>query len=169
MIHRGHNDESRTSHLTSPGSQGHFSGEDGDLVSACGLDCQQCDLRLAPADAKAADRAVSWLKEMGWLAEGEGLPEARARGVSCDGCRAGSSGRWPAECWIRRCVEARNLSRCCDCRQFACHALLEWAEQNPRFGEAIDRLRADRRRALPGFPRQAGSPANAEMPARTRE
>jgi hypothetical protein len=113
------------------------------IIAACGLDCTACDLRLLPTDAAAADRVVGWFRKMGWLAAGEGLPQILERSMYCQGCRGDRSVHWSADCPILHCcVDERGHQFCSECDLFPCSRLTERAEQNTRYAQALDRLRA---------------------------
>jgi hypothetical protein len=108
---------------------------------------------------------VAWCREMGWLAEDEGLVEAMGHGLSCGGCGSVSPNPWSAECWIWQCcVEARHLTHCSECHEFACLGLLEWAAQSRRFSDALHRLRAMHTADPAAAATEAGEPPGIEDP-----
>ncbi len=113
------------------------------MMAACGLDCGTCEIRLAPADPAAATAVIDWFGRQGWLSEGEGMPEVIERKMYCTGCLGDRDTHWSADCWILACcVDRRGLSNCSECEVFACHRLVEWAEQNEGYSAALARLRA---------------------------
>ena len=112
-------------------------------MAVCGLDCAACDIRKVPTDAAAAQRVLEWFKSMGWLKEGEGVPEIIERGMYCCGCHGDRTVHWSADCWILQCcVDERGLTHCSECGVFPCDRLNEWASQNARYTEALNRLRS---------------------------
>jgi len=111
------------------------------LIAACGIDCTACPLRKADADAEAAGCLVGWFKGEGWLKEDEGVPELMQRGPYCRGCRGDRSVHWSPECWILQCcVDEKGLAFCYACEGFPCDRLVEWAAQNEKYTEALNRL-----------------------------
>ncbi len=111
------------------------------MIAVCGLDCGGCDIRLLPTDADAARRVIAWFKQMGWLAEDEGIAEVIERRMYCQGCRGDRSVHWSADCWILNCcVDDRQLESCHECDVFPCQRLAEWSQQNPGYTEALSRL-----------------------------
>ncbi|MFN2243353.1 MAG: DUF3795 domain-containing protein [Anaerolineae bacterium] len=113
------------------------------MTAACGLDCGSCEIRLAPTDPAAAKVVVSWFRQQGWLAAGEGMAQVMARKMYCTGCLGDRDTHWSADCWILACcVDRRGLSNCSECEAFACDRLVEWAGQNEGYSAALDRLRA---------------------------
>jgi len=115
-------------------------------IAACGLDCGACEIRRLPFDEKAADVCVAWYREMGWLADEEGVEEALARGMTCNGCRGDRSVHWSAGdegiCWILECcVDQRGHEHCSECEEFPCTRLGEWSKQNDGYRKAFARLR----------------------------
>lgn len=112
------------------------------MIAACGLDCGKCDIRLVPSDAIAAARIVSWFKEMGWLEEGEGVPEIIERSMYCKGCHGDRAVHWSADCWILKCcVDEKGLKYCFECDAFPCGRLEEWSKGNESYTAALNRLR----------------------------
>jgi hypothetical protein len=112
------------------------------MIAACGLDCTTCDIRLVPSNEEAAARIVSWFKEMGWLEEGEGVPEIIERSMYCQGCRGDRAVHWSADCWILQCcVDEKGLQHCFQCDAFPCGRLEEWSKGNKGYAAALNRLR----------------------------
>ncbi|RLC64516.1 MAG: hypothetical protein DRI48_07585 [Chloroflexi bacterium] len=111
------------------------------LIAVCGLDCTTCDVRRAPTDAQAAGRVVAWFREMGWLAEDEGMAQVVQRSMYCQGCRGDRQVHWSPDCPILRCcVDERGLTFCYQCDEFPCRRLDERAGQSERYAQALDRL-----------------------------
>jgi hypothetical protein len=118
----------------------------GQLIAACGLDCNTCDLRLLPHDTAAAERVIAWFRDMGWLAEDEGLAQILDRSMYCQGCHGDRAIHWSADCWILQCcVDDRGHDYCFQCRAFPCAQLQERADGNPRYARALTRLWAIKR------------------------
>jgi hypothetical protein len=116
------------------------------MIAVCGLDCGACDIRLLPTDPQAAERVVSWFRQMGWLQPDEGVAEVLDRRMYCQGCHGDRSVHWSADCWILQCcVDDNGLELCHECPSFACERLKEWAEQNARYTQALQRLQQMRR------------------------
>jgi hypothetical protein len=112
-------------------------------IAACGLDCGGCDIRLLPLDPDAAARVVAWFHEMKWLAEGEGVDEAIARGMYCRGCHGDRTVHWSADCTILICcVDERGLELCSECKEFPCALLTDRAETNAQYARGLQRLQA---------------------------
>ena len=116
--------------------------EEEQMIAVCGLDCTGCDIRTAPTDAAAAGRLVAWFREMGWLAEGEGMSQVLERAMVCRGCRGDRSVHWSADCWILKCcVDDKGLAFCSECETFPCQRLEAWAGENAGYAAALKRLR----------------------------
>jgi hypothetical protein len=115
------------------------------LTAVCGLDCTDCDIRRVPTDADAAQRIVGWFRDMGWLKEDEGVPEIIERSMYCQGCRGDRSVHWSANCGILTCcVDEKGLEFCCECDDFVCEQLDEWAQKDVKYMEALERLQSMR-------------------------
>ena len=112
------------------------------MMAVCGLDCETCEIRLAPADPAAAQAVVDWFRREGWLSDDEGMPEVIEREMYCTGCLGDRDTHWSADCWILACcVDRRGLGNCSECEDFACDRLVQWARQNAGYGAALARLR----------------------------
>jgi hypothetical protein len=115
---------------------------DRDMIAACGLDCEACEIRRVPFDPQAAESVVAWFKSQGWLAESEGVSQVLERSMYCTGCQGDRSLHWSADCWILQCcVDERKLRHCSECELFACDRLVDWASQNEGYTAALARLR----------------------------
>jgi hypothetical protein len=111
------------------------------LIAVCGLDCTDCPLRLAHTDAEAAQQILDWFRDQGWVSRGETVSGIMQRGPYCSGCHGDHSVHWSADCWILQCcVDGKGLSYCYECDLFPCQRLSDWADQSPRYSEALDRL-----------------------------
>lgn len=112
------------------------------MIGVCGLDCGGCDIRRVPTDPEAAEHVAAWFKKMGWLKEGEGIPDVVRKSPYCKGCRGNRSVHWSADCWILICcVDEKGLEFCYQCDTFPCERLSDWGEQNARYTQALDRLK----------------------------
>lgn len=104
-------------------------------VAACGLTCESCDMLLATEDNALAQKIVDWFKEE--LGE-----DVDPGDIHCGGCLGDRKIHWSPDCWIMLCcVDAKGLEHCYECGDFPCEKLEEWAAQNDRYGEALQRLR----------------------------
>jgi hypothetical protein len=116
------------------------------MIAVCGLDCGGCDIRMLPIDPQAAERVVSWFREMGWLQPSEGVAEAIERRMYCQGCHGDRTVHWSADCWILQCcVDQKGLELCHECPEFPCGRLSEWAKGNEGYAQALRRLQQMRR------------------------
>lgn len=115
-----------------------------EMLAACGLDCGPCPIRQIPLDAEAAQGAIAWFKQMGWLQESEGVAEAVERKMYCNGCQGDRSVHWSADCAILLCcVDDRHQQHCGQCPELmSCDKLTAFASDGQgHHKEAVDRLR----------------------------
>lgn len=112
-------------------------------IACCGLDCEQCDARIATMTDDEALRertAALWTKLNG--------VEITPAMISCAGCRA-EGAKTPfcdALCMIRRCVREKELETCADCgRMDGCEILGRITGGNPAAMENLKRLREGER------------------------
>jgi len=112
------------------------------MLAACGLNCETCEIRLAPFNQNAATAVLKWFKSQGWLAENAGMPEVLERKMYCTGCLGSRETHWSADCWILACcVDQRSRNNCSECPDFPCDRLIEWSEQDMIYKEALANLR----------------------------
>jgi hypothetical protein len=111
------------------------------MMAACGLNCQTCEIRLAPSNQHAADVLIKWFKSEGWLAGDEGMPEVIERKMYCTGCLGSRDTHWSGDCWILTCcVDQHGLTNCSQCGDFPCERLVTWSEQNDSYRQALKTL-----------------------------
>ena len=111
-------------------------------MAACGLDCETCEIRLAPFDPDAAKVIVNWFKRQGWLTEREGLQEVIERKMFCTGCLGSRESHWSADCWILACcVDQHDLENCSQCVDFPCDRLVVWSKENKSYTKALKTLK----------------------------
>jgi hypothetical protein len=105
------------------------------LTGACGLDCEQCDIRWASDDPELARTIADWLKQH-WS------PQVKSEDVHCSGCKGDRAKHWSADCWILQCcVDRKGLEFCYQCQDFPCSGLEEWAKGDKRYEKALSRLK----------------------------
>jgi hypothetical protein len=113
------------------------------MVAACGLVCTDCDIYKIPLNEEVANNMIKWFKAEGWLEETAGVADVIAKGMYCKGCHGDRSIHWDPECWILVCcVDKRGLETCIQCDVFPCERLVEWAESNSQYQEALQRLQS---------------------------
>jgi hypothetical protein len=111
-------------------------------LAACGLNCETCEIRLAPFDTGAAEVVVSWFRSQGWLSENDGMAEVIERKMYCTGCLGSRETHWSADCWILQCcVDDHKLENCSQCTDFPCTPLIEWSQQDQSYQQGLERLK----------------------------
>lgn len=82
------------------------------LIACCGLDCENCDARiatLADDDRLREETARKWSVM-------NNAPEITAASINCVGCRAeGVKFAYCSFCEIRQCAESKGLDTCGNC------------------------------------------------------
>lgn len=102
------------------------------LIACCGIDCENCDARIATVrnDNQLRERTAQYWSKM------NNAPQITAATINCLGCRAeGPKFAYCSDfCEIRKCVHAKGFNTCGDCEdlnfcpkvnaifQHACHA-----------------------------------------------
>ncbi len=104
-------------------------------LGACGINCGNCDIRLAPGNKEIAGRLAKGFSEKGII------PDATPYMFRCGGCRGDKENHWSANCWILKCcVDEKGYDNCSRCSDFPCSKLEEWSTQNERYVKAMNRL-----------------------------
>ena len=85
------------------------------LIACCGLDCENCDARIATVtndDALREKTAKAWSVM-------NNAPQITAETIHCMGCRTdGAKFAFCSEyCEIRKCVHAKGFNTCGDCKE----------------------------------------------------
>lgn len=112
------------------------------MIATYGLDCESCEIMLAPTDPDGAKVVVDWFKREGWLLDSEGMTQAIERKMYCTGCLGNRYTHWSPDCWILQyCVDQRGHSTCSECEAFPCEHPVDWAQQNDGYKAALARLR----------------------------
>ncbi len=105
------------------------------MIAACGLDCTLCDIRQARDDSSLAQEIIDWFDE-------ELDVEIKSDDLHCDWCKGDRANHWSPDCWILKCcVDDKGLDFCCDCMDFPCQELSDWAEKNQKYTDAFERLK----------------------------
>ncbi len=111
-------------------------------LACCGLNCQTCEIRLAPTDRIAAEVVLKWFKSEGWLTADEGMPAVLERKMYCTGCLGSRETHWSADCWILQCcVDDHHLENCSQCPDFPCGKLTAWSQQDKSYLQAFENLK----------------------------
>lgn len=109
------------------------------LIAACGLDCEECEIRLASGNRELASRISDWFRR-------HDSPQVMPEDVRCSGCKGDRAKHWSADCWILLCcVDKKGLEFCYECQTFPCDKLNEWAKKDVRYGHALSRLKEMKR------------------------
>jgi len=107
------------------------------FLAACGIDCSDCDARIATLandDTKRASVAVNWADEYG-----AGL---KAADINCTGCmEPGVLFIHSRKCDIRACVLEKGLSNCAECPDFACDIITQFMNEVPPSLKNLEELR----------------------------
>lgn len=109
-------------------------------MSACGLDCMECDIYLLPVDRKVQEKILPWFRSMSWLGENEGIKEVMERKMYCKGCND-KEVWWSENCKVAKCCrQKKQLTNCSLCPDCACGMYREWGEQGGKYAEAFKLL-----------------------------
>ena len=105
-------------------------------TAVCGLICEGCDMKEATNNPELAKEIAEWFRtELNEVVSPED--------VRCEGCHGSREKHWSPDCWILLCcVDKKGLEYCSECDSFPCEKLAEWAAENERYGEALERLKA---------------------------
>ncbi len=109
--------------------------EQSKMVAVCGLICSGCDMLLASEDSELAQKIADWFRR-------EKNEDVNPEDIHCSGCKEDRDKHWSPDCSILRCcVDKSGLEFCYQCEEFPCEKLEQWATEDERYGEALNRLK----------------------------
>ena len=128
-------------------------------ISYCGLNCAKCDLYLIPENENAAKQVLGWFKQKNWIEKNVDLSQFMAKGRECEGCRGPPEKNWSADCYFRQCASQRSLNYCCECKEFPCEKLLEFANDGVKHHfQTVKNLKLMKKLGLQTFLKQHKDP-----------
>jgi hypothetical protein len=90
------------------------------LISCCGLNCAECDARIATInndDELRAKTAETWTQQFN--------ASISAEMINCAGCREeGAKFAHCSECEVRNCVKSKGYDTCGDCEEMISCAIV---------------------------------------------
>ena len=97
------------------------------LIAYCGIDCENCDARIATIandNALREETAIKW-REM------FGASDIAAESINCTGCRAeGAKFSHCDVCEIRNCAIAKGFNTCGECTELDTCQIVGFVLQN---------------------------------------
>lgn len=110
-----------------------------ETISACGLDCLNCECRIAYLggdEARKEEIAQNWsIRYQASLSRAD---------IKCQGCMEGNVHfNWCERCPIRSCVIQKGYQTCAECSAFPCQHNSGLYEQVPAAREAIERIKKE--------------------------
>ena len=84
------------------------------LIACCGIDCENCDARIATVnnDNELREKTAQKWRVM------YNVPSITAESINCMGCRTdGAKVAHCDDCEIRKCVYEKGLNTCGDCKE----------------------------------------------------
>jgi hypothetical protein len=107
------------------------------IISACGLNCADCDARkatLTDDNALREKTAAKWADEYG--------ANVTAANINCMGCmEQGVHFSHCDECDYRNCVVERGLNNCSECDDYPCEMISGFFQHVPFAKANLDELR----------------------------
>ncbi|MCK4257068.1 DUF3795 domain-containing protein, partial [candidate division WOR-3 bacterium] len=105
------------------------------MIAACGLNCSKCDVHQASNDPKTSEKIANWFKR-------ERDIEVKIEDIKCMGCKGDRTKHWSPDCWILECcIDKKGLEFCCQCEDFPCERLKEWAKGSKKYSDALSKLK----------------------------
>jgi len=84
------------------------------LIACCGIDCENCDARIATVNN---DNALKEKTAQKWRVMYK-APDITLESINCMGCRTdGAKVAHCGECEIRKCVNEKGFNTCGDCKE----------------------------------------------------
>jgi hypothetical protein len=115
-------------------------------ISACGLNCNECDLFKLPTDKSIQDKMIPYFRKQTWLKEDEGIETIIEKGMYCKGCSVDKKAFWSDGCKIAICCkDEKELNNCSECAEFTCAILKEHENKGGKYRTGIEHLRTIRK------------------------
>jgi hypothetical protein len=111
-----------------------------EMISYCGLLCNECPAFLATQDNDDSLRekvAKKWSKMFGF--------DLKAEDVNCDGCQSGSErliGHCQT-CAIRKCGMEKQMKNCAHCDDYGCQTLESFIQYIPHARKKLEQIRTE--------------------------
>lgn len=107
------------------------------ILSACGLDCPNCECFVATRDdndEQRQDIVLRWSKTYD--------AELTSQDINCEGCMSeGTHFGWCDKCPIRACVVGKGYASCAECDDFPCQTNAFIYEHVPSAKATIESMR----------------------------
>jgi hypothetical protein len=112
-------------------------------LSACGLNCANCDIYMAShGDEDARKSIVDWFRD-------ERNIDLDPEQVRCEGCMGDSERHWSPDCGMMTCAKERELEHCFECGEFPCSRNEEFsADGTPHHRRTIENSKRMRQMGL---------------------
>jgi hypothetical protein len=109
-----------------------------DLVSRCGLKCNECGAYLATInndDTKRKEVAAEWSKRY--------EADIKTEDINCEGCLSGGENVFDHcnVCEIRKCCIERKVINCAHCNDYACDKINNFFKMVPDVKNTLNEIR----------------------------
>ena len=110
-----------------------------DIVSFCGLLCNECDAFIATEnddDEKRVEVARLWSAQYN--------AEFKPEDINCDSCLSDGERLFGhcKVCQIRKCGKEKGIVNCAHCDEYACEKLEEFFQMVPDAKKRLDQIRS---------------------------
>jgi len=110
-------------------------------ISACGINCLECELYKLPKEKAVQDILIPFFRRKSWINENEGIEEIINKGLYCKGCNVDKSAFWSRGCQIAACCkETYKFENCSDCLEFPCEHFSEFSKRGKKYKEGYNLL-----------------------------
>jgi hypothetical protein len=110
-----------------------------EIISICGLPCNECGAYLATKDnddKKRAEVAELWSKEF--------KADLKPEDINCEGCLSKGDNVFnhTKVCELRKCGKEKSVENCAHCSDYACEKLEQFFEMVPDAKKRLDGIRS---------------------------
>lgn len=109
------------------------------IIAYCGIVCSDCPsyIHTQTGNMEELEKLAARTREE------QGIADATAESVMCDGCLGdGRKIAYCAECGVRACGVSRGVANCAECADYACETLEGFFKMVPGARDVLDGLRA---------------------------
>lgn len=114
-----------------------------EIISYCGLTCQNCPIFLATRETNRAKKENIIYNIINMCKEHYGIKYRYEDINDCDGCKSKNDRLFFGckNCKIRKCAIERNIDNCAYCDEYPCEQLSEIFKTDPGAKTRLDAIR----------------------------
>ena len=116
-----------------------------EIISYCGLVCQECGIYLATRESNDEKRRKMRADIVLQIKEHDGVEYEPQDITDCDGCKTENGRLFPPckTCEIRKCARQKGVENCAHCNEYVCERLDRFFTTYPEAKSRLDIVRSE--------------------------